>query len=471
MNNILVIADGKVAKKFIERVTNKQISELNFYILAKDKEFFNNLSTNITNKITLDPTSMYRLKSVCKEGFYNSVFIVMQDANEAFVVYKNIRIINKKVRIVALDTDDIFNEVEDSFLNILNSNEILANRLYDYLPSVPLVAQSIGLNQGEIMEVIVPFASSFSYRHISSIPQKKWRIVAIYRDNKLLLPTNATMIKPRDRLLIVGNPNVLNNVYKKIKNKSSQFPEPYGKNFYLILNIKNDADDALKYLEDAIYLLDRFNNKELVVRVYNISNLDILEKIKSFERNNIRIYLSYDEVDEGVMFTDIQNHDIGLILISFKSFKYNRCYEALNNFKKLIYLFGDSRLKKIKESIVINTEKQDIEEISTVAFFISEALKTKLIFADFNPSGDFEETKEIIEHIEILSQVHNYPIEIIQERENPIKAVKRMKDVLIVMPFKKDIELDSILLYFKRDVISLLLKMDSHPKLLIPIEE
>ena len=46
-----------------------------------------------------------------------------------------------------------------------------------------------------------------------------------------------------------------------------------------------------------------------------------------------------------------------------------------------------------------------------------------------------------------------------------------MQNILIAMPFKKDIELDSILLYFKRDVISLLLKMDSHPKLLIPIEE
>ncbi len=471
MNNILIIADCKVAKRFIEIVTSKQISELNFYIVAKDKEFFNDLPSNIANKIVLDPTSLYRLKSICKEGKYNSVFIAMQDANEAFEVYKNIRVLNKKVRIVALDNDDRFNDIEDAFLNILNSNEILANRLYDYLPTVPLVAQSIGLNQGEIMEVLVPFASSFSYRHISSIPQKKWRIVAIYRDNKLLLPTNATMIKPRDRLLIVGNPNVLNNVYKKIKNKSSQFPEPYGKNFYLILNIKNDKNDALKYLEDAIYLLDKFNNKELIVRVYNISNLEIVEKIKSYERDNIRVYISYDEVDEGVMFTDIQNHDVGLVLISYKSFNHNGCYEGLNEFKKLIYLFGNKRLNKIKESLIINTGKRDIEEISTVAFFISEALKTKLIFGDFNPTGDFEESKDTIEHIEILSQVHNYPIEIIQKRENPVEEVKRMQDVLVVMPFKKEIELDTILLYFKRNVISLMLQMDSHPKLLIPIEE
>jgi len=109
--------------------------------------------------------------------------------NEAKEVYKNVRLINKKVRVVILDLDEsLKNLKEDGYLNILDAIELLSNRLYDYLPNMPTTAQTIGLNEGEIMD----------------------------RDNKLLLPTNATMIRPRDRLLLIGKPQLLLNVYNRI---------------------------------------------------------------------------------------------------------------------------------------------------------------------------------------------------------------------------------------------------------------
>ena len=471
MNKVLIIADGNVSKTFIKRVTREKIRELDYVVIAKSKGFLKDIDSKEIEYHILDATSLYNLRKICSKDKFNSVFILSEDAQESVVIYRNIRMINKKIRIIALDTNCGYENIEDSYLNILDANEILANRLYDFLPNVPLVAQSIGLNKGEIMEIVVPFASAFSYRHISSIPQKKWKIVAIYRDNKLLMPTNDTMIKPRDRILVVGNPNVLMNVYKRVKNKSGQFPEPYGKNFYLFLDMEKDGINSLVYMKEAIYLLDKFEKKELIVRVCNPNDFKILNKLKELESDNIRLSISYETVDEGVVFSDIQKYDIGLILLSYERFKYKKCAESLSTFKKLVYLFGDTRLNRIKESIIIHNEKKDIEEISTIAFYIAEALKTKLTFADFDPKGDFENTQKAIEHLEVLSQVHNYPIDIVKEQKNPIQAIKFMKDILVVMPFRNDIKVNDIFAYFKRDINTLLLKMDRHPKLLIPTVE
>ena len=44
--------------------------------------------------------------------------------------------------------------------------------MVEKLPNVPVLAQNIGLKQGEIMEIRIPFGSSYAYRYIGSIEQK-----------------------------------------------------------------------------------------------------------------------------------------------------------------------------------------------------------------------------------------------------------------------------------------------------------
>jgi len=389
---------------------------------------------------------------------------------ETLEVYKNIRALNKKIRVVVLDSCFAFKDIEDSYLNIVELNRIITNRLYDYLPDVPVTAKTIGLNEGEIMEVSVPFASSYAFRHISSIPQIKWKITAIYRDDKLLLPTNATMIRPRDRLLIIGRPNVLTSVYSRIKSKSSKFPEPFGKNFYLYLDIDKDGDRAIEYLQEAIFILDKFDDKELIVRISNPNNYDIVNKLKEYESSKIRLFFSFLDVTEGDVAVDIDSYEIGLILISEESLKANSFSKELYAYRKLIYIFGDTKLSNIKEATIIKSDNEDLEEISSVAFYIAETLKVGLSLREYNPNGNFSDSK-YVEHYETLAHVHNIELNIIQEKKNPIKAAKRLKSSLIVIPFRKDMSFNGVMSFLKRDVDSLLIRTNNHPKLLISVAE
>ncbi len=470
MNRVLIIADGEIAEGFIKKISTKNISELSYTIVIKECSSIDIQSHNI-EYIKVDATSIYRLKGICSKSKFLATYIIMQNPDEAKAVYSNIRAINERVRIVLLDTNEQFKELEDSYTNIVDVIELLANRLYDFLPNVPVTAQTIGLNEGEIMEVIVPFSSAYAFRHINSIPQIKWKIAGIYRDNKLLLPTNATMIRPRDRLLLVGKPQVLINVYKRIRSKSGIFPEPFGKNFYLYLDVDRDRENIENYIEEAIYLLDKFDNKSLIIRVANPNDLEIVEKIKSYENSNIRAYFSYSEIEEGIIATDVDEYDIGLIFISSHSLLVNSFSKKLYAYKKLVYIFGATPIKNIKEAVVVKSDDKETEEISSVAFYIAETLKVKLSLRDYNPQGDFEDSKMIVEHFETLSHVHSIIVQIVQEKENPIHAIKQSKDILLVIPFKENMNFNTLLALFKRDVDSLLLRTNSHPKLLIPIVE
>ncbi len=470
MSNILIIAQGKVAEAFINKVADKDGLGHHYTVLTNEKLGIE--KRRHLEFVSFDPTSLFRLKSFCLHHKFQSAFIIYENMDETKAIYDNIRSFNEKVRIVILDKNSRFRDIKsDGYTNIIDSINLLANRLYDFLPNVPVVAQNVGLHEGEIMEVIVPFSSTYAFRHISSIPQIKWKIAAIYRDNKLLLPNNATMIRPRDMLLIIGKPQILQNVYRRIRSENGVFPEPFGKNFYLYIDIDNDGKRAIEFIEEAIYLLNKFDNKELIIRVAHPNDLEVVNKIKEYESDQIFIYFSFEEVDEGTIANDILEHEIGLILLSFDTLKRSSCNKQLYAFKKLIYLFGNTKLQDIREAVVVYNHKKSIEEISSVAFYISEILKVKLSLRDYDPQGKFNESSFAVEHFETLSHVHNTKVEIIQKRKNPIKAIKKVKKILLVIPFNENIDFQSFKVFFKRDIDSLLIRTNNHPKLLIPVVE
>ena len=468
--NILIVAQGQVAQTFINKIVHQEYQGYRFSILTTSQLGIE--QNQFVQFVKFDPTSLYRLRKFTFHKKFKSIFILLENMDEAKIIYNNIRSFDQKIRIIILDRDGTFKkDFSDSYVKIIDSVNILANRLYDHLPNVPVVAQNVGLHEGEIMEVVVPFSSPFAFRHISTIAQVKWKIAAIYRDNKLLLPSNATMIRPRDMLLIVGKPQILQSVFKRIRSQNSVLPEPFGKNFYLYLDIQNDSKRAIEYIQEAIYFLSKFENKSLVIRVTRPNDLKIVEQIKAYERDNVTIYFTFEEINEGILSDDIYKNEIGLIMLSFDSLKQNSCSKTLYAYKKLIYLFGETKISDVKEATVVYNNKKTIEEISSVAFYISEALNLKLSLRIYEPEGKFEQSNFAIEHFETLSHVHNIKVETYKYPKNPIKAVKRLKNILLVIPFSQHIDFDSFMVYFQRDIDSLLIRTNSHPKLLIPIIE
>ncbi len=471
MKNILILADGSIARHFLEWVDKKRVAENHYYVTYYNEDVIPEKMGKNISLIKADPTSFSKLDKIMSEHKYAIVFIVMKEIDDARYSLANLRLLDDKTRIVLVnqwDEEILGEDIEN--VTLLHADELIAAHLYDHLPNVPVVAQNVGLGQGEIMEVHVPFGSTYAFRHVGSILQRKWKIAAIYRNDKQIIPNNATMIRPNDTLLILGKPIVLNGVYKTINKRIGLFPEPFGRDLYLILDLRFDHDNALLYLKESIYLLEKLEEKRLYVRILYPNDFKMMEMLKAYETENIIVNVCYDDHDINALIEyDIGQYDIGLVLNSIERFESDKLKETLYELRKVVYLFGDDLLYNIKEAVVLmENENEKMESISSTAFDISESLELKLSLCDFDPEGDFESKKIIVEHYETLTHIFNMDIHIEQKVANPIRELAKMTDILQVVPFEKELNRYNILKLVSTRVKDFLLTTKQHPKLLVP---
>ncbi len=470
MKNILILASGSIAKHFIDWVSKNRVAENQYYVTCyKADTTPEKLGKNVT-LIEADPTSFSKLSRIMTETKFSNIFIVMEDIEDARYVLKNISLINTKLRVILVnqwDDEEIGKEYDN--LTIVHTHALIAAHLYDQLPNVPLVAQNVGLGKGEIMEVHIPFGSAYAFRHIGSIVQRKWKIAAVYRDDKQILPTNATMLRPNDTILILGKPLVLDGVYRTINKRIGLFPEPFGKNIYLILDFRYDKKNALKYMEEASYLLEKLEEKMLYVRVLYPNDFDLLDKLKAYESENISLLVSYK--NEGmcdIIEYDIHEYNIGLVMNSIRAFEADKLKDVLYNLRKLVYLFGDTSLTQTSKSVILMSEHEKMESISSTAFDITETLGLRLALCDFDPEGDFESRAMIVEHYESLTHIFNMDIAIEQKIANPIRELTQMGDILQIAPFEEGLSSQKWKKFISSKVEDFVLTTHKHPKLLVP---
>ena len=278
MKNILILADGSIARSFLEWVSKRRIAENKYHVACYRDGILPKKAKNLLSMSHVDPTSYSKLLNLMSEKNFSVVFVVMDSRDDTLFSLKNIRQIDPKIPIVLFDKwDENYEHIEN--ITVVNEQKLVTAHLYDNLPNVPVIAQNVGLGEGEIMEMLVPFGSNYAYRHVGSIAQRKWKIAALYRKKKQIIPTAATMIYPNDTILALGKPMVLDGVYKNINKRIGLFPEPFGKNIYLILDFMRDEKKALVYLQESIYLTEKLENKKLFIRILNPSNFLLIEHL------------------------------------------------------------------------------------------------------------------------------------------------------------------------------------------------
>lgn len=470
MKKILIIADGILAKQFLEKIMKLKGSENRYAILAYKKK---TLPKNIASKFEFhffDPTSLPKLSGlITYENFYQ-IMIVMKKEQDALNTYKNIRQLDKDVSIFMMDRWGL-GEFEDAHLSTLQSSEVLVSRFCDYLPDRPITARNVGLGIGEVMEIHVPSGSSYLYRHLASIEQKQWKIVAIYRNKKLLLSRPTLMIRPNDVLLLVGEPNVLINVYKSIKQEFGQFPHPFGNNIYTLIDMQKMSEVQIdELLNDAMLLHGNLNNKKLCIRIINPTFSKCFEKIKKYASSNILINIQYHQIEiKKLLKDDNSKLDIGLIVTNNCFFKeYKSVFYSL---KMPVFKIGRHSFPAVKHGVILATNSKDIERESSVILDFCTQLDLEINLYDFDPSQK-DDTKELVDHFEYLSKLFSKDVNIIKSNEkNPLVELKQKDDFIQFVPFNKKIIQKTIYDVFSTDMTKLSYKLEDNYQLFIPTEE
>jgi len=465
MKKILILADGILAKYFLERVISSQDGENQYSVVTYKEITIPETKPDNFKFYDFDPTSYDKLSLVLNDGFYQ-VMIVVSNKIDAVSSYENARKISKEVQIVMVDRWGL--EFDDNMLYLLDSREVLASRFMDYLPDLPVIAQNVGLGKGEIMEIRVPVGSSYSYRHLGNIVQRNWRIAAIYRVNELMLPRDSLMIQPNDVILGVGDPNVLRSVYRSVKVEIGQFPHPFGQIIYCLIDMLNMSEsDIDTLLNDAMLLHSKINSKRLFVKIINPTYSKLFQKIKGYESENINIDIEYyDDSVKKVMIEDAKQIDIGVIVINNSFLK--RYTKMLFEIKKPIFKIGIWGFADLKEAVILGSNSENIEKESSVIFDLSSQLDLKIKLYNFNPQNN-QSQEELSKHFKNLSKIFNKKVDIIDSKTNPLIKLRNRKNILQFVPFSKKLEKLNIFSIFSTDMEKLHFKLSKSYQVFIPV--
>lgn len=460
--------DGVIGRHFIQRLINTQLSENVYYVIqSKEEEPFEGYNQSRFKFFHFDSTSYYKIANVLKIDFSQAI-LAMENPLDLEHTIKNIRLFKPNIRIIALDLWNAKSPEDD--IEWVNMQQIISLNLIDYLPNIPVLAQNIGLGAGEIMEVLVPFGSSFVYRHIGAIEQNNWKIAAIYRNRQLILPSDQKMIQPNDSLVLVGEPNVLKSVYRAIKRELGQFPAPFGSKLYLYIDMAiENQKEMFELVRRSIYIHHKLK-KTLIIKIVNPGDIDSLRHMKSFVAPGIELEIEYDTVvDEESMLRDIKKQHIGLFIVSQRMFKRKSVRKTLYRGNVPVLKLADRSFSTLKQSVVLLGEDNHVEHISTTIFDVASQLGFNLELIDY-VIEDRRNNLQVIEHFNNLSTIFSKSIRVIETEENPIRLMREQENFLQCLPFTEKMFESPVKRFFATDPEILYMKLDAYHQLFIPTQ-
>ncbi len=126
-----------------------------------------------------------------------------------------------------------------------------------------VIATTVGQGRGEIIEFLVLPGSPAIDMPLAELQTDDWRVAAIYRSGKLVIPTGKTTISAEDRLLIVGDPALLPSVAEQLRIGMPMFPLHDGKS--VVVYLPSGRDRAIEMEAEVLTIKTRATK---LVRVY-----------------------------------------------------------------------------------------------------------------------------------------------------------------------------------------------------------
>lgn len=470
----LIIAQGDIAKIFLDSILDKYFSNDYYIVVSKDMCFIPEKIPSSFEFHTFDYTSAFRISQILNEEIYN-IFLVLNDEGEIIATYDLLRELNKKARIVTSLAFEKHTQKmkDDKNLIVLNERQIIANKFIERLPNVPLIPHSFGLGQGEIMEVGVPSGSIFAYRHIGSIQQRKWRIVGIYRHGELLLSSHSVVIQPNDSLLIAGDPKMLNDVYMQIKSDIGQFPAPFGRDIFLYVDMSLSNEHRIQNdVQNALVLNEKLKNNKLFIHILKPSNFDLLDKIKALESKSVEVRVDYTNANFREKIAQDSQKRFGLVIVNQDIFASRRNRRALFELSIPVLKTGREHIDGCKKSFVVLSEKMtNTENVASVVFDISKQLNLEVDVYDYDTDASYH--NEIMQSYEELSRIYERKLNTIQtDSQNPISYIQdSFTPYLCFVPFERNIAKSKTFAFTSTDVHKIASMSNKNPQIFIPLPQ
>jgi len=142
---------------------------------------------------------------------------------------------------------------QDLGVRTLDLNSMLARTLVHYLQDPQIAVTPLSHGNSEIFEIDVGSTFMAIGKKVKDIEGQTWRVVGIFRDNSLMFPPPDTLVRERDCLLILGRPDLFQDVCSLLECGRPRFPLAYGHRLTLAVPAKHE-EQRQACLDEAFQL-------------------------------------------------------------------------------------------------------------------------------------------------------------------------------------------------------------------------
>lgn len=279
-------------------------------------------------------------------------------------------------------------------------------------------AIDIGQRKGEIIEVTILSKSHLVDRKLKYLRPSRWQIAALYRAGEFILPDGSTTMRVGDRVVLVGEPKVLENVANILMQGTPQFPVQYGADFVFPLF---GADGA--HLDEAISLASRSRSR-------SFHFLPLSKKLKPGMAEKLKAAgVKFDVGESITFFRDVftLRLNIGVLIVPLSGNRLLRRWRIRTAFRKAHKPFLLSRSRFPYRGIVISLNcQQPVLALETgMEIAHQNDLPFRVIYVQLpRELRGREEEDRLVARQQLVSDfedIHKHPIEFVILEGNPVR--------------------------------------------------
>ncbi len=441
--SIIIVGAGQTGRD----LANKLVPDWDVVVVDVEETKLKLLpeSKHIT-RVKGDATSRLVLKKL--ELTTASYFIIATGRDDVNLEVARLALERGTRRIIAVSIDVKRN---DEYLKlgveVVNRAHAVVGILFSKIEKGKVVASGIGLGKGEIIEVTVLPGSVVVGKRLSELRPKAWLVGAVYRRDEFIVPHGDTKIQVGDRILLIGNPDIIKVIAELLRTGSPEFPLQYGAR--LLTYMPSYAPEVSK--EELEYLLK--NTRAYEARIAG-SNTRACWKLES-DLKNAGLKISYDP---QIKFQEnpqdvLDKEDVGLVImppfslsileiIGLKKGWASRIFDRVNI--PVLIARGTHPYEKIT---LFATSRETLRREAELAIDLARLLGSQLTIATVVPP-EFSVDREVkVESEHILSEalqialMYGIKIQEVCLEGNPIEEMEQFSETqnLIIIGHKRGV--------------------------------
>ncbi len=202
-------------------------------------------------------------------------------------------------------------EFDELSIPYVHDFEAVAGTLIGRVTRGSRVASDVGLGAGEIIETEIMPNSSVIGKPLSVLNPHRWLVAAVYREDTLVVPHGETCFEKGDRVLLVGDPNILPCVARFLSTGHSEFPLPYGTGVGVLAPGRKS-----NVAHEVEYLLNSTHAGFVEFLEEGPESMDLDEVKRQFSNPSVDLRQTIVEsLDEGPLAKQLDDQDLGLLVL------------------------------------------------------------------------------------------------------------------------------------------------------------